>query len=103
MEIVKKLKAKITTSLSDEPDDQEPSSEPIQRQLSDDGVVLRQLIKNNGQIQRSELLEHTGWDTSKADDVLTTMEKSGDVRVVDNGNTTLICRPGYEPAGHQKI
>jgi hypothetical protein len=104
MPIFEQLKELIMNDPSDStPQDPAPSTEPVQRQLSDDGRVLRLLVQNDGQIRKSVLLDETGWEPAKADTVLAEMEAADDVRLVPHGDTTLVCRPGYEPKGHQQI
>lgn len=102
MRVVEKLRKLISNS-SAHADGDDSGVEPVEDQLSDEGRVLRQLVKNDGRVRKSTLLDRTGWAEDKADRVLTAMEASSDVRIISRGDDALICRPGYEPKGHKQL
>lgn len=65
--------------------------------------VLRLLVRNDGRITRSALLDEMDVTDAELDRVLDEMEADNDVRVLSHRAEVLVCRPGYEPPQHRTI
>lgn len=103
MGIVEKFRDLIPTDSGVESDRGNPAPESGTTELTDEGQVLRVLVHNGGQVQKADLLAETGWAETEARDILARMEENNEVRILSRGSDTLVCRPGYEPVGHQKL
>jgi hypothetical protein len=75
----------------------EPSRVPDE-DVSEEDLVLRQLIAHGGRVSRSTLAAETGWDEADLDDVLQGMEVDGQISTIRRRDP-LVCRRGFEPAG----
>lgn len=74
-----------------------------QTELTDENRVLRLLIAGDGRITVESLCERTGWDDERAQEVVQAMEDDGQVRLLTRGSKTLVCRPGFEPDGRNRL
>ncbi|WP_254862187.1 helix-turn-helix transcriptional regulator [Halovivax gelatinilyticus] len=95
-------------STDDESDDEETLSYAEQveygvdeRELADEDVVLRLLVKRGGRVDRETVIEKTGWSADHLDTVVTEMEADNQVSAITVGRQDIICRRGFEPKGYR--
>lgn len=66
--------------------------------VSDEDVILRQLIAHGGRVSRSTLAAETEWAEEELDDILREMEANAQISTIRRRDP-LVCRRGFEPAG----
>lgn len=95
---------------ADEPDDSSDETlsyaEEIEygvdeHDLPDEDKVLRLLVKRGGRVDRSTVLQETGWDDTYLEEVIDNMEDDGQVSAITVGRKRVICRRGFEPKGYR--
>ncbi|WP_090505086.1 helix-turn-helix transcriptional regulator [Natronorubrum sediminis] len=69
--------------------------------LPDEDKVLRLLVKRGGRVDRSTVLQETGWDDTYLEEVIDTMEDDGQVSAITVGRKRVVCRRGFEPKGYR--
>ncbi|APX95492.1 helix-turn-helix transcriptional regulator [Natronorubrum daqingense] len=69
--------------------------------LPDEDKVLRLLVKRGGRVDRSTVLQETGWDDTYLEEVIDNMEDDGQVSAITVGRKRVICRRGFEPKGYR--
>lgn len=72
--------------------------DPSDLEVSNEALILRQLIAHNGRVRRSVLAETTDWPDEKLDAVLAEMEADAQISTLQRRDP-LVCRRGFEPAG----
>lgn len=97
-----------STEEVDEPDDDETVSfaEQVEygvdeRDLADEDVILRLLVKRGGRVERDTVIEKTGWSESHLETVIAEMEDDNQVSAITVGRQDIICRRGFEPKGYR--
>ncbi len=72
-----------------------------ERELSDEDVVLRLLVKRGGRVERETIVEETGWSTDHLESVVDEMEADDQVSAITVGRRNVVCRRGFEPKGYR--
>ncbi len=72
-----------------------------ERDLADEDVVLRLLVKRGGRVERETVIEKTGWSPGRLEDVVSEMEDDNQVSAITVGRQDIICRRGFEPKGYR--
>lgn len=72
--------------------------DPSDPEISNEALIIRQLIAHGGRVRRSVLVETTGWSERKLDEVLAEMEADAQISTLQRRDP-LVCRRGFEPAG----
>ncbi|WP_247731436.1 helix-turn-helix transcriptional regulator [Halovivax limisalsi] len=93
----------------DEPDETEETvsfAEQVEygvdeRDLADEDVILRLLVKRGGRVERDTVIEKTGWSESRLESVISEMEADNQVSAITVGRQDIICRRGFEPKGYR--
>ncbi|EMA37323.1 helix-turn-helix transcriptional regulator [Halobiforma nitratireducens] len=72
-----------------------------ERDLSDEDKVLRLLVKRGGRVDRSTVLEETGWSEDRLASIVDRMEDDDQISAITVGRKRVICRKGFEPKGYR--
>ncbi|APW99418.1 hypothetical protein CHINAEXTREME_17300 [Halobiforma lacisalsi AJ5] len=72
-----------------------------ERELPDEDKVLRLLVKRGGRVDRSTVLEETGWSEDHLAAVVDRMEDDDQISAITVGRKQVICRKGFEPKGYR--
>ena len=72
-----------------------------ERDLSEEDVVLRLLVKRGGRVERDTILEQTGWSNQRLASVVDRMEDDNQVSAITVGRRNVVCRRGFEPKGYR--
>ncbi len=72
-----------------------------ERDLADEDLILRLLVKRGGRVDQSTALEETGWSPDRLESVVTEMEDDNQVSAIAVGRKRVICRRGFEPKGYR--
>ncbi|MHC3438340.1 helix-turn-helix transcriptional regulator [Natrialbaceae archaeon A-gly3] len=69
--------------------------------LTDEDRILRLLVKRGGRVDKSTILEETGWDREHLEEVIAGMEDDDQVSSITVGRKQVVCRRGFEPKGYR--
>ena len=72
-----------------------------ERDLSDEDVVLRLLVKRGGRVERDTIIDETGWSEQRLASVVDQMEDDNQVSAITVGRRNVVCRRGFEPKGYR--
>ncbi len=72
-----------------------------ERDLSDEDLVLRLLVKRGGRVDESTVREETGWSADRLDGVIDRMEDDNQISAITVGRKRVVCRRGFEPKGYR--
>jgi len=72
-----------------------------EQELPDEDKVLRLLVKRGGRVDKTTVLEETGWDEDRLATVITEMEADDQISAITVGRKRVICRRGFEPKGYR--
>ena len=72
-----------------------------ERDLCDEDVVLRLLVKRGGRVERDTIIEETGWSDQRLATVVDRMEDDNQVSAITVGRRNVVCRRGFEPKGYR--
>ncbi len=72
-----------------------------ERDLSDDDLVLRLLVKRGGRVDEATVREETGWAEDRLKSVIDRMEDEEQISAITVGRKRVICRRGFEPKGYR--
>ncbi|THE66047.1 hypothetical protein D8Y22_03745 [Salinadaptatus halalkaliphilus] len=72
-----------------------------ERDLPDEDVVLRLLVKRGGRVDADTVREETGWSEDHLAQVVDRMETDDQVSAITVGRKRVICRRGFEPKGYR--
>ncbi len=67
-----------------------PDPDMIMEYLEDEEMIIKILIKHNGQANQSDIVKETGFSKSKISNVLTKMKKDGDIDKIRQGKRNII-------------
>ncbi|MFC7045520.1 helix-turn-helix transcriptional regulator [Halobacteriaceae archaeon GCM10025711] len=86
-----------------EPDRLPEQTDAVEEPPADEDYVLRLLIKNDGRIRQSALVDETGWSKDHVDEVLSEMQADRQITTLPSGGENVIYRRGYEPEGKRPL
>lgn len=72
-----------------------------ERELADEDVILRLLVKRGGRVERETVIEETGWSSDRLAGVVEEMEADDQISAITVGRRNVICRRGFEPKGYR--
>ncbi len=72
-----------------------------ERELADEDLILRLLVKRGGRVDEETVLEETGWSNAHLTEVIEEMEDEKQVSAITVGRKRVICRRGFEPKGYR--
>ena len=67
-----------------------PDPDMIMEYLEDEEMIIKILIKHNGQANQSDIVKETGFSKSKISNVLTKMKEDGDIDKIRQGKRNII-------------
>lgn len=67
-----------------------PDPDLIMEYLEDEEMIIKILIKHNGQANQSDIVKETGFSKSKISNVLTKMKEDGDIDKIRQGKRNII-------------
>ncbi len=72
-----------------------------ERELADEDLILRLLVKRGGRVDEETVLEETGWSKAHLTKTIEEMEDDKQVSAITVGRKRVICRRGFEPKGYR--
>jgi len=72
-----------------------------ERELADEDLILRLLVKRGGRVDEETVLEETGWSKAHLTETIEEMEDDKQVSAITVGRKRVICRRGFEPKGYR--
>ncbi len=72
-----------------------------ERELADEDLILRLLVKRGGRVDEETVLEETDWSKAHLTKTIEEMEDDKQVSAITVGRKRVICRRGFEPKGYR--